>query len=307
MTARPLEPGSPQAWMRAGCKLNLYLHVNARRPDGYHELQTFFELLDYGDELSVDSRHEDIRVQWVAGDESIEGRPADPQHDLLYKAAARLREESLDVRSAKRPAPGVHVTLRKHVPVGGGLGGGSAAAACLLKMLNQSWGLHLPIDRLAGIGRELGADVPVFIHGRSATAHGVGERLQPGVAGQTSGTYLVLILSLSSPTANLFAADELDRDRPKCPDAELLEHWRELGTNVFEPILLARHPDMAALLADLRAETGFGRVTGSGSSLFAPVTSADEGRRIAEELASRHAILRRHFVARRLSHSRSAT
>ena len=304
----PEEPAGtdPDAtWLRAGCKLNLYLHVNARRPDGYHELQTFFELLDYGDELLVDTNHDDIRVKWIAGDEPIDGRPTEPSDDLLHRAASRLRRYARDHGPRRRPL-GAHITLRKHVPVGGGLGGGSAAAACLLLALNRRWGLALPSETLADLGRELGADVPVFVRGESATAHGIGEQLNPGVAGQTSGTYLVIVPALSSPTASLFAAEGLKRDTPKRSDAELLTCWREQASNVFEPPLLAAHPALSALHDDLRAEAGFARVTGSGACLFAPVASPDAGRRIGDALSAKHPILRRYFVSRSSDSTKSA-
>ncbi|MFP4252757.1 MAG: 4-(cytidine 5'-diphospho)-2-C-methyl-D-erythritol kinase [Guyparkeria sp.] len=306
MNTRP--PSCTSDWLRAGSKLNLYLHINARRPDGYHELQTFFELLDYGDELRVDTGHPDIRIDWVAGDEPITGRPDNPHHDLLYRTAQRLRDTArrLDQTSPDRPL-GAHVTLRKNLPVGGGLGGGSAAAACLLQHLNRAWGLGLPVDSLARIGLELGADVPVFVGGQSATAHGVGEQLNPGVAPHTSGIYLVVVPRVSSPTTNLFAAPTLRRDLPKQPDAPLLSHWREEGINVFESVVLANHPALGALLDDLRAETGFARMTGSGACLFAPVESETQARRMAEKLAGRHGIWRRHFVARRPAVGKSAS
>lgn len=306
----PEEPAGTDpdaAWLRAGCKLNLYLHVNARRPDGYHELQTFFELLDYGDELLVDTDHDDIRVEWIPGDEPIDRRPPEPGDDLLHRAATRLRryaEEHGHVPG--RRALGAHITLRKHVPVGGGLGGGSAAAACLLLALNRRWGLALPPGTLAELGRGLGADVPVFVGGESATAHGIGERLNPGVAGQTSGTYLVIVPALSSPTASLFAAEGLKRDTPKRPDAELLAGWREQASNVFEPLLLAAHPDLSALRDDLESAAGFARVTGSGACLFAPVASPAAGRRIGDALIAKHPILRRYFVSRASDSAKSA-
>lgn len=302
-----IEPVPTAPWLRAGCKLNLYLHINARRPDGYHELQTFFELLEYGDELQVDNDHDDIRIDWIAGDEPITGQPTDPHQDLLYRAAIRLREHARCDLLGDQTAPrGAHVTLRKNVPIGGGLGGGSAAAGCLLLALNRSWGLDYPVDTLARIGKELGADVPVFVHGHSATAHGIGEQLHPDVARDTSGIYLVLVPRFSSPTAALFADGRLERNLPKQPDAELLDRWRDKGKNVFEPLVLAQQPELAALLSDLKAEAGFARVTGSGACLFAPVASERDGQRIGDRLASRHEILRRYFVSSRASHAKSA-
>lgn len=308
MTPSPgVESVTEPSWLRAGCKLNLYLHINARRADGYHELQTFFELLDYGDELQVDSAPDDIRVEWIAGDEPITGQPIDPRNDLLYRAATHLREYARVDRTGNQTAlRGARVTLKKHVPVGGGLGGGSASAACLLRALNQAWGLDYPIETLARIGKRLGADVPVFVHGQSATAHGIGEQLHPGMARDTSGIYLVLVPRISSPTARLFANERLERNLPKRSDAELIDHWRDKGQNVFEPLVLAQQPDLAALLGDLQREAGFARMTGSGACLFAPVSSELEGKRIGDCLAGRHEILRRYFVSSRADPAKSA-
>lgn len=287
-------------WVSAGCKLNLFLHINCRRPDGYHELQTHFLLLDYGDQIQIDTRQgHGIQVNWVAGDEGIACRPADPTDDLLYRAANALRELARD--DTRGAAYSARITLRKNAPVGGGLGGGSAAAAKVLLELNRLWGLRLPVQQLETLGIRLGADVPVFVRAQSATAHGVGEILHPGDIPNAPSFYLVLVPERSMATAPLFASSELVRDTPKQPDEFLRAHWQDEGFNAFEPIVFANDPDLAALRDDLEGLAGFARLTGSGSCLFAPVESAEAGQAIGAQLQAEHRSLRRFFVARPVS------
>ena len=280
----------------AGCKLNLFLHINGRRPDGFHELQTYFQLIDYGDQLRFDATTgEGIRVDWRAGDEDLTDRPADPKDDLLYRAAMALREAApAPDRNARCRA---HITLTKNAPIGGGLGGGSAAAARVLLELNRRWGLNLSLDRLCEIGARLGADVPVFLRGQSATAHGIGDILHPGEIPDSPGWFLILIPARSAPTAALFASPALERDTPKQDDARLLAHWRTDGFNAFEPIVLGDDAELAALRDALADYAGFARLTGSGACLFAPVESAEIGHQIGERLQAEHPILRRFVVA----------
>lgn len=291
-----MSPASEPQWVSAGCKLNLYLHINGRRRDGYHELQTHFQLLDYGDRIRIDTSAGDgIHVQWLAADEGLAGRPSDPTEDLLYRAAMALR----DVALAEEPDSQYHaqITVRKNVPVGGGLGGGSAAAARVLLELNRLWGVKLPLDRLCELGARLGADVPVFLRGQSATAHGIGDILHPGEIPDAPSWYLVLVPARNAPTAALFASPSLERNTPKQDDAHLRVHWRNEGFNAFEPVVLADDVELTALRDALAEYAGFARLTGSGACLFAPVESADAGRRIGECLQAEHPILRRFVVA----------
>jgi 4-diphosphocytidyl-2-C-methyl-D-erythritol kinase len=286
-------------WTMAGCKLNLFLHVNARRPDGYHEIQTCFQLLEFGDELRVEADDSgDIRIRWEAGDEALSGRPERAEDDLLHRATRLLREAG--IRAGRLPAarpPGADVVLRKNVPVGGGLGGGSASAACLLNRLNRLWGLDLPPEDLEALATRLGADVPVFIRARSALAHGIGERLTPMPIPAGPEHFLILVPGIRSATAGLYADDRLERDTRKMDDDRLLRGWRE-AHNAFEPLVMSRSPALAELRDDLERLAGFARMTGSGSCLFAPVEGREAGRRIGEELAERHATLRRFFVSK---------
>ncbi|MCL7743896.1 4-(cytidine 5'-diphospho)-2-C-methyl-D-erythritol kinase [Guyparkeria hydrothermalis] len=287
-------------WVSAGCKLNLFLHINGRRADGYHELQTHFLLLDYGDQIHIETgRGDGIHVDWIAGDEDVSGRPANPADDLLYRAADSLRKAAQGI--AAKADYSARITLRKHAPVGGGLGGGSAAAAKVLLELNRRWGLRLSPEQLEVLGVRLGADVPVFLRGQSATAHGIGEVLHAGDIPDPPAWYLVLVPERGVATASLFASPDLVRDTPKQPDELLRRHWQDEGFNAFEPVVLANDPALAALRDDLASHAGFARLTGSGACLFAPVASSEEGQEIGARLQADHPGLRRFFVGRPLS------
>jgi 4-diphosphocytidyl-2-C-methyl-D-erythritol kinase len=186
------------AWP-APAKLNLFLHVLGRRPDGYHRLQTVFRLIDLCDELEIEvQRGSDIR------------RPAGPagvpeQEDLAVRAAHLLRQRA-GVRG------GATIRVRKRIPTAAGLGGGSSDAATVLVALNRLWRLDWPEDRLAALGLELGADVPVFVLGRSAWAEGVGEALAP--VSLPPAWYLVIEPGCKVSTAAVFADPELTRHTP---------------------------------------------------------------------------------------------
>ncbi len=294
-------------WVRAGCKLNLFLHINHRRDDGYHELQTYFQLLDYGDELqvrAVESERPDLAgeivVEWVAGEEGTAGRPARMVDDLLFRAAHGLRERARTLGPAiaeRADRLGAHIVLRKHVPVGGGLGGGSACAASLLLQLNRLWALGLPMGELESLGAKLGADVPVFIRGKNALAEGIGDVLRPATIRPSANFFLVLIPDISAHTAGLFAHPHLERDSPKRNDAWLLSHWQSQAENVFQPLVLGDEPRLQQLNDALGELAGFARMTGSGACLFAPVASREQGERIGHKLQAGHPILRRFFVA----------
>ncbi len=220
-------------WLQAGCKLNLFLHINGRRNDGYHELQTYFQLLDYGDELRIETGDNSgvIHVEWIAGDEDLRGRPTQPEDDLLYRAAQLLRDEaqhrgfclSDTVCSAR-------ITLRKHVPVGGGLGGGSAAAAQVLLELNRQWQLGFSVDELAALGKLLGADVPVFLYGKSAMAHGIGEKLLPGPLADVPPAFLILVPDRIISTASLFASPIWSATRKNSPTSSCVNGGRKTAS-----------------------------------------------------------------------------
>lgn len=242
-----MSPGWP-----APAKLNLFLHVTGRRPDGYHALQTVFQLLDYGDEIFLETTP-DGTISRPEGLASVA-----PDDDLVVRAARRLQAASGAVHGAE-------IRVRKRIPAGGGLGGGSSDAATVLVGLNRLWGLDWPVERLAALGLELGADVPVFVRGRSAWADGVGERLIPVTL--PTAWFAVICPDCAVSTAAVFADPELTRDSAETTiDGFLLSG----GRNDCEPVVRRSYPAVAAALDWLGARTGApARLTGTGGCVFA--------------------------------------
>ena len=234
----------------APAKLNLFLHVTGRREDGYHELQTVFQLVDLADTLSFTPRA-DGEVRRVEGPAEVSAA-----EDLCLRAAQRLRE-------AGRSSAGVDIRLEKRIPIQGGLGGGSSDAATTLVALNEIWGLRLPVEKLAAIGLGLGADLPVFVRGQSAWGEGVGERLTPLELPERH--YAIIFPGVGIPTAEVFQAPELTRKTPKTTIRAFL---RAGGHNDCEPVVTGRSPEVRKALTWL-AEKGDARLTGTGSSVFA--------------------------------------
>ena len=232
-------------------KLNLFLHILGRRADGYHRLQTAFELIDWCDELELCVRE--------GGDIVRTGGPKDvpAELDLVVRAARALQR-------ASGTALGAHLHLSKYIPQGAGLGGGSSDAAATLLGLNRLWNLRWPLERLAKLGLELGADVPVFLGQQPAWAEGVGERLLalPFVKRE----YLVVFPGVALATGPMFAEPALRRD---CAPLSL-ERYQEGSpvTNVFEAVAYARSAEIAAAAQWLAANIGPASMTGSGSALF---------------------------------------
>jgi 4-diphosphocytidyl-2-C-methyl-D-erythritol kinase len=259
----PLSAGDWSVWP-APAKLNLFLRITGRRADGYHELQTVFRLLDWGDELRL-RRRVDGAVLRVS---EIPGVPVET--DLVVRAARLLQPYA-------PPDSGVDIGLEKRVPMGGGLGGGSSDAATVLVALNRLWGCGLDIDALAELGRQLGADVPVFVRGRSAWAEGVGEKLEPFTLPER--WYVVVDPHEHVPTAALFQAGELTRNAPRATISSFTSG--ETAENVFEPVVRARHPKVDAALNWL-GEYGRAKLSGSGACVFVETRSRDAAEVIAE-------------------------
>ena len=249
---RPLPPLPADAWSvwPAPAKLNLFLRIVGRRHDGYHDLQTVFRLLDWGDEVRLRVRPDgDVRR---VGD--IPGVP--PEQDITVRAARLLQAASGSVHGAE-------IAVDKRIPMGGGLGGGSSDAATVLVALNYLWDAGLDEDALAALGRQLGADVPVFVRGRTAWAEGVGERLTPVALPRRH--YVVVDPREHVPTAALFQAPELTRNAPRATISSFVSG--ETAENVFEPVVRARHPRVDEAMGWLG---GFGRakLSGSGGCVF---------------------------------------
>ncbi|MEW9571313.1 4-(cytidine 5'-diphospho)-2-C-methyl-D-erythritol kinase [Rhodanobacter sp. Si-c] len=261
---RRLQP-SPGGWTRwpAPAKLNLFLRITGRRADGYHELQTVFRLLDWGDELRLRVR-EDGAIRRLT---AVSGVPE--QEDLVVRAARLLQECS-------GSAPGAEIELEKRIPMGGGLGGGSSDAATVLVALNHLWRCGLDEDALAELGRRLGADVPVFVRGRSAWAEGVGEQLTPLALPRRH--YVVLDPHEQVPTAALFQAPELTRNAPPATISSFVSG--ESVENAFTPVVREHHPRVAAAL-DWLGRHGAARLSGSGGCVFLELRTLEQAQAIA--------------------------
>ena len=279
--SNPSRQRTCEAWP-APAKLNLFLHVVGRRDDGYHLLQTAFQFLDVGDTLRVAPRGDGV-IRRVT---EIEGLPANS--DLVVRAARLLKE-------ATGTALGADLQLEKRLPMGGGLGGGSSDAATTLVVLNHLWGTALALSDLADLGLHLGADVPVFVHGRAAWAEGVGERLTP--IDLPEPWYLVVVPPCAVATAEVFAAPELTRDcRAITIDGFL--SGRAEATNVCEPVVRRRYAPVASAL-DWLARYGAARMTGTGAAVFAMFSARRSAERAFAELPPEW----QGFVARGMNHS----
>ena len=247
----------------APAKLNLFLHIVGRRDDGYHELQTVFQLLDWGDGVRLRTRAGGA-ITRVAGLEQVL-----PEQDLALRAAHALRAHT-------GVAHGAEIAVEKRIPAGAGLGGGSSDAATVLVALNELWNLRLSEDVLAGIGLTLGADVPLFVRGRSAWAEGIGERLTP--IDLPSRSYVVLDPCEQVATAALFQAPELTRNSPRLTISGFLDGVET--ANAFAPVARARFPRVAAAL-DWLGQYGDARLSGSGGCAFVAVESGERAADIA--------------------------
>lgn len=259
----------PDRAFPAPAKLNLFLHVIGRRPDGYHLLQSVFRLIDRGDTLHLAPRADGriLRTHPLAGV---------PEESDLCVRAARLLQAAAGCRQ------GVEITLEKRLPMGGGLGGGSSDAATALLALNRLWSLNWPRERLQALGLRLGADVPFFIFGRNAFAEGVGETLQP--VNLPPAWYLVVEPPVSVPTAEIFSAPNLTRNTKVIKMADFSAGWGGLyGQNDLEPVVCERYPEVARALAWLRQHAE-ARMTGSGACVFAPFAVEQDARTVLAQV-----------------------
>jgi len=261
----------------APAKLNLFLHVIGRRADGYHLLQTAFRFIDYGDELGFAVRDDGV-VRRIT---ELAGVPANA--DLCVRAARLLKD-----RAGSRL--GADIELVKRLPMGGGLGGGSSDAATTLVVLNRLWQTGFTRVQLQDLAVELGADVPVFVFGRSAFAEGVGERLAEIRLRPT--WYLVLVPETAVSTAEIFSAPELTRNTIAITIAAFSVGQ---GRNDLEPVVCRRYPQVARHLEWLR-RYGDARMTGSGACVFCGFETEAQAQRVLAELPADM----RGFVARGL-------
>lgn len=257
-----------QRWL-APAKLNLFLHITGRRADGYHELQTLFQLLDFGDWLSFSSGEEPGLSLHLNPDSSIRNLSLDD--NLILRAARLLQQSSAKPQSAR-------IELSKHIPMGAGLGGGSSDAATTLLALNRLWGLNLSLPQLAELGLQLGADVPLFILGKSAWAEGVGERLQP--VELPAAWYLVIMPDCLVSTAEVFAQENLTRNTSAIKMADFLAGR---SRNDCESVTCGLYPEVKKAL-DWLGQFGPARMTGTGAAVFARFDSEAEARAVLTAL-----------------------
>lgn len=239
----------------APAKLNLFLHITGRLSNGYHSLQTLFQLIDLQDELEF-TVHTSPDITFSCTDETL------LNDDNLVLKAARLLKDSAGNKSL-----GAHVHLIKKLPMGGGIGGGSSDAASALLALNRLWQLDYSIEELAALGLTLGADVPVFVRGHSAWGEGIGEQL---TAVPTEPSHFLLIHPpVHVATAQLFAHPELTRDTPISTIQPALA---QTGRNDFEPLVRKLYPEIEQAFQDC-LNFGTARLTGTGSCLYLPLTT----------------------------------
>ncbi|WP_137888821.1 4-(cytidine 5'-diphospho)-2-C-methyl-D-erythritol kinase [Pseudomonas sp. 2FE] len=249
----------------APAKLNLMLHILGRRADGYHQLQTLFQFLDYGDELSFALREDgEIRLH-----SEIAGVPHDS--NLIVRAARQLQQHSGCLL-------GADIWLNKRLPMGGGIGGGSSDAATTLLGLNHLWQLGWDANRMATLGLGLGADVPVFVHGHAAFAEGIGERLTPVELAEP--WFLVAIPQVAVSTAEIFSDPELTRDTPAITLSAVLERG---GRNDCQSVVEKRYPDIRNALILLNKFVSV-RLTGTGGCVFGSFPNKAEADKVAAQL-----------------------
>ena len=262
----------------APAKLNLFLHVVGRRPDGYHELQTVFQFVDLADRVRIARRNDPLLRRTTA----IPG--VDEAHDLAIRAARILRD-------ASGVEEGADIAIEKRIPLGGGLGGGSSDAAATLVGLNRLWRLGMDTDRLAKLAVKLGADVPVFVRGRAAWAESVGERLIPLALEQP--WYVLILLPFPVSTAAVFRAPALTRNSPRIRMNGLLGGGSETPVDVerlldatrsdCEPVVRRLHPEVGEAM-DWLSRYARARMTGTGATVFAPLGTRERAVKIASSV-----------------------
>ena len=280
-------------------KINLFLHITDKRADGYHNLQTVFRLLDWGDYLhfstadklistldnSVNNSRVDInslcgQLLTLAGADTITSSIED---NLIFKAASALLVAAIDSNKLPAQLPLVQVTLDKHLPMGAGLGGGSSNAATTLMTLNNIWQLNFTQSELINIGTKVGADVPIFIFGQDAIAMGIGEELTP--IDLPEQQYLVLTPNAHVSTTELFAHPQLQRDITALSietiqnqTNDYVQYLNKPYQNVFTPVVTSLAPTVDEALCYLQGlesqALGTARMTGSGSAVFLPLDSS---------------------------------
>ncbi len=251
----------------APAKINLFLHINGLRDDGYHNIQTFFQLLDFGDELTFQQHSSDIGMEFEMTSSATFDSQFNSEDNLVIKAAKLIK---LKTQTTK----GVLIRLYKTIPVGAGLGGGSSNAATTLLALNKLWNCNLPRSELMLLGKQLGADVPLFIQQQSAFAEGIGELLYPIKIPRR--WYIVVNPGVFVSTKQVFEHCELTRDTSRITIRDLEYRVTELADNTFDSdfkndcqaVAEKCYPELIECRKSLEVFSPF-RMTGTGSSYFA--------------------------------------
>ncbi len=252
-----IEVPSTHLSLRSPAKLNLMLHIVGRRDDGYHLLQTVFQFIDLCDQMEFKVTRDGSILR------SNSRTSVDETEDLAMRAA-RLLQSRYQVEK------GVQISIQKHIPIGGGLGGGSSNAATALLALNRLWKLNLTLTELAAIGLELGADLPVFIMGQAAWASGIGERLHPIELPES--WYVIVDPGVTVSTAEIFSSEELTRD---CDAITIRAFLSGSGVNVCETVACKLYPEIQRAI-DWLSQFNPARMTGTGACVFAPFDSLEQ-------------------------------
>lgn len=247
-------------------KLNLFLHINGRRADGYHELQTIFQFIDYGDTLYLSER-DDGEIHLLT---EFEGVPA--EQNLIVRAARLLQNKTGCTK-------GADIRIDKILPMGGGLGGGSSNAASAMVGLNALWQAGASIDDMAAWGLSLGADVPVFIRGEACWAEGVGEIITP-MPQLDENWFVVVVPPCQVNTGKIFSHEGLTRDTPKCKISAAL---RGQGRNDCEAVVKNLYKDVANSL-NLLDNFGTAKMTGTGACVYTETSTEEEAKQILSQL-----------------------
>ena len=261
-------------------KLNLFLHITGRRADGYHNLQTLFQLLDYGDEIQL-TLNQTGRVTLL---NQIEGVAT--EQNLIYRAAQLLVPY-------KQPEQGAEIGFQKQLPMGGGIGGGSSNAATVLIGLNHLWNLQLSNGKLCELGASLGADIPVFVKGRTAWAEGIGEQLTP--IDLPEKWYLILAPDCHVSTVEIFSHKDLTRDHRPITVAAFLDSG---GQNDCQTVVTKLYPEVGEAMNWLN-KYSHAQMTGTGACVFAPFPD----RQRAEAVFAQCPLNVRGFIAKGVNHS----
>ena len=281
----------------APAKLNLFLHVTGRRADGYHLLQTVFQLIAHGDTLHFATRDDGRLVR-------LSDVPGVPQEQDLIVRALRLLQAEHQRRHGSQP--GMDVEIDKRLPMGGGLGGGSSDAATALMAANHLWQSGLSQQELTALALPLGADIPFFIFGHTAFAEGVGEALQPVVVPDT--WYVVIEPGVQVPTAAIFTSPHLTRNTEPVTIADFSRHIGAgnnpggFGRNDLQDVAAQLFPEVAEAIAWLQ-QFGAARMTGSGACVFCALASESEAEAVRAQASARWVAWKARSLARHPLHA----